>query len=38
VLAIGLGLFGRDGRMASYVALVLVCGSVQWAAARGWRN
>jgi len=38
VLAIGLGLFGHDGRMASYVALVLVCGSVQWAAARGWRN
>jgi hypothetical protein len=37
VLAIGLWLFGRDGRMASYIALVLVCGSVQWGVARGWR-
>jgi hypothetical protein len=38
VLAIGLAYFGRDGRMASYVALVLVCASVQWACARGWRR
>lgn len=37
VLAIGLWLFGRDARMASYIALVLVCGTVQWAVARGWR-
>ena len=38
VLAIGLAYFGRDGRMASYAALVLVCASVQWACARGWRR
>ena len=30
VLAAGLWFFGRDGKMASYAALVLVCASVQW--------
>lgn len=31
-LALGLGLwfFGRDGKMASYAALVLACASSQW--------
>lgn len=37
VLAIGLWYFGRDGRIATYAALVLVCGSVQWWMARGWK-
>lgn len=37
VLALGLWFFGRDGRMASYIALVVVCASAQWASARGWR-
>ena len=30
VLAVGLWVTGRDGKMATYVALVVVCGSVQW--------
>ncbi|WP_077001496.1 hypothetical protein [Variovorax sp. KK3] len=38
VLAAGLVFFGRDGRIATYAALVLVCGSVQWWLLRGWRN
>jgi len=29
VLAGGLALFGRDGMMATYAALVVVCGTVQ---------
>lgn len=37
VLGAGLVFFGRDGRMATYVALVAVCGSVQWWMLRGWR-
>ncbi len=27
----GLWYFGNDGKMASYAALVLVCGTTQWA-------
>lgn len=34
VLAAGLALFGRDGKMATYAALVLVMGSVAWWRAR----
>ena len=30
VLAAGLAYFGRDGMMATYGALVVACGSVQW--------
>lgn len=30
VLVAGLAYFGRDGTMATYVALVAVCGTVQW--------
>ena len=37
VLLAGLWFFGADGRMATYGALVLVCGTVQWALVRGWR-
>ena len=38
-LALGLGLwfFGRDGKMASYAALVVVAATSQWAGGRGWR-
>lgn len=38
VLVAGLVYFGRDGRIATYAALVLVCGTVQWWLLRGWRN
>ena len=37
VLAMGLWLFGRDGKMATYAALVAVCAASQWAAGRHWR-
>jgi hypothetical protein len=38
VLVIGLAVFGNDGHMATYAALVLVCGIGQWLLARGWRR
>lgn len=38
VLLAGLAWFGRDGRMATYAALVVVCGSAQWWLLRGWRG
>lgn len=37
VLLAGLWFFGSDGKMATYGALVLVCGTVQWVLLRGWR-
>ena len=37
VLLAGLWFFGRDGKMATYGALVLAAASVQWVLARGWR-
>lgn len=30
VLFVGLWVTGRDGKMATYAALVVVCGSTQW--------
>lgn len=38
-LALGLGLwfFGRDGKMASYAALLVVAATSQWLGGRGWR-
>ena len=36
-LLLGLWFFGRDGKMASYAALVLACASSQWFAAKAWR-
>jgi hypothetical protein len=38
-VALGLGLwfFGRDGKMASYAALVVVVATSQWVGGRGWR-
>jgi len=38
VLVAGLLYFGRDGRIATYAALVVVCGTAQWWLLRGWRG
>lgn len=38
VLVAGLWSFGRDGKMATYAAMVLVCATVPWVLARGWRS
>lgn len=38
VLVLGVALLGSDGRMPTYMALVLVCASVQWVWLRGWRG
>ena len=38
VLAAGLWVFGRDGKMATYTALVVVVGSSQWLLGQGWRR
>ena len=38
--ALGLGLwyFGRDGKMASYAAMVLAVATAQWVGGRAWRG
>jgi hypothetical protein len=36
-LAVGLWSFGRDGKMASYAALVVCCASCQWFLQKGWK-
>ena len=38
VLGGGLVYFGRDGMMATYAALVLVCGTLQWLLGGGLRR
>lgn len=38
VLSAGLVLFGRDGKMATYAALVFVCGTTQWWLAGGFKR
>ena len=38
VLLVGLLLFGHDGKMATYAAMVLACASSQWCAAKAWRG
>lgn len=38
VLLAGLAVFGRDGKMATYAALVVAVGTVQWLYGRGWRR
>ena len=38
VLASGLVIFGRDGKMATYAALVLACATSQWLMAGHWRR
>ena len=37
-LGAGLWYFGRDGKMASYAAMVVCVGTAQWLAARAWRG
>ena len=40
VAALGAGLwyFGRDGKMATYAAVVLAVASAHWLVARAWRS
>ena len=38
VLLGGLWLFGRDGKMLTYISLLLVCTTSQWAVLYGWRR
>jgi hypothetical protein len=37
-LGIGLWFFGHDGKMLTYLAMTLVCATVQWLMLRGWRH
>ena len=38
VLGAGLAWYGRDGKMATYAALVLAIATTQWIASRAWRG
>jgi TRAP-type C4-dicarboxylate transport system permease small subunit len=38
VLAMGLVVFGHDGKMATYAGLVVACGTSQWLVSGGWRG
>jgi len=38
VLLAGLWFWGQDGRMATYLAMATVSGSVQWLILRGWQR
>ena len=38
VLLAGLWFFGRDGKMATYAALVVLSAGCQWVMVRGWRS
>jgi len=38
VLLAGLWFWGHDGKMATYMAMVVVCASVQWLMLRAWRR
>jgi hypothetical protein len=37
-LGAGLWYFGRDGKMASYAAMVLAVATAQWLSGRAWRG
>ena len=37
VLALGLVIFGNDGKMATYAALVVASALCQWVLFRGWK-
>ncbi|MDP3227357.1 MAG: hypothetical protein Q8N13_05215 [Acidovorax sp.] len=37
VLAAGIVVWGRDGKMLTYAALVVACATCQWGLVRGWR-
>ncbi len=38
VLAAGLVLWGRDGKMLTYAALVVATATCQWVLVRGWKG
>ena len=38
VLAAGLGLLGHDGKMLTYLALVLAMAAIQWWQLGGWKR
>lgn len=38
VLFLGLALFGQDGKMMTYLALVLTAATGQWHMLKGWRG
>lgn len=38
VLAGGLALWGRDGKMLTYAALVVAAATCQWLLVRGWKG
>ncbi|MBT9513995.1 MAG: hypothetical protein IV104_16775 [Acidovorax sp.] len=38
VLAGGLALWGRDGKMLTYAALVVATATCQWVLVRGWKG
>ena len=38
VLSAGLLLWGRDGKMLTYAALVVATASCQWVLGRGWKR
>lgn len=38
VLGAGLLYFGRDGKMATYAAMVFAVATTQWLAGRAWRS
>ncbi|MET1113601.1 MAG: hypothetical protein ABWY08_01425 [Comamonas sp.] len=38
VLLAGLVWFGRDGKLATYAALVLACATCQWVLSGAWRR
>lgn len=38
VLLAGLYWFDRDGKMATYAAMMITCASSQWLLTRGWRS
>ena len=38
VLMLGLWFFGRDGKMATYTGMALLCATSQWMMLRGWRK
>ncbi len=37
-LTVGLWIFGRDGKMATYTGMALLCATSQWVMLRGRRN
>jgi len=37
-LVIGLAVFGRDGKMLTYLAMVALSASTQWLLVKGWRG